>query len=101
MQISAWSFPFSIAKKRNDYFLSKKNKEKKILIEKNKLCEKIEDLTKSVIHSHDEWKHLTIKCNDLEKEWKNLGRLNKEKNKIAWKGFRDAPTKNNRIRKVD
>ena len=80
----------ALNKKRNDYFLSKKNKEKKILIEKNKLCEKIEGLTKSVISSHNEWKNLTIKCNDLEKEWKNLGRLNKENNKIAWKGFRDA-----------
>jgi len=80
----------ALNKKRNDYFLSKKNKEKKILIEKNKLCEKIEGLTKSVISSHNEWRMLTIKCNNLEEKWRNLGRLNKEKNKIAWKRFRDV-----------
>ena len=80
----------TLNKKRNDYFLSKKNKEKNILIEKNKICKKIESLTKSVVSSHYEWKDLTLKCNDLEEKWRNLGRLNKEKNKIAWKLFRDV-----------
>ena len=33
---------------------------------------------------------LTSKCNELEVEWKNLGRLNKVENKIAWVNFRSS-----------
>jgi len=75
-------------KKRNDYFIAKKEEDKQKLTKKNDVCSRIDALTKDIPNSHNKWQILSNKCNELEDEWKNLGRLNKVENKIAWTGFR-------------
>jgi hypothetical protein len=75
-------------KKRNDYFIAKKEEDKQKLTKKNDVCSRIDALTKDIPDSHNKWQILSNKCNELEDEWKNLGRLNKVENKIAWTGFR-------------
>ena len=75
-------------KKRNDYFLKKKEEDKKKLTNKNTICKKIDDLTLEIISSHNKWQETTNQCNELETEWKNIGRLNKVDNTIAWKNLR-------------
>ena len=75
-------------KKRNDYFLKKKEENKKKLTNKNTICKKIDDLTLEIISSHKKWQETTNKCNELETEWKNIGRLNKINNTIAWQNLR-------------
>jgi len=78
----------TLNKKRNDYFLKEKDKERKKLIKKEEICKKIDALTSEVITSHKEWETLTNQCSELEKEWKDIGRLNKTENSIAWKSLR-------------
>lgn len=78
----------TLNKKRNDYFLSKKEKDKEKLSNKNTICKKIDELTTETISSHNKWQELTNQCNKLEVEWKNIGRLNKTENTLAWKNLR-------------
>jgi len=78
----------TLNKKRNDYFLKEKEKDLKKLIKKEEICKKIDALTSELITSHKEWEETTKQCSELEKEWKNIGRLNKTENSIAWKILR-------------
>lgn len=80
----------TLNKKRNDYFTLRKEENKKKLATKNAVCKKIDNLTNDIPNSHNKWQSLTGKCNELEIEWKNLGRLNKVENKIAWTNFRNS-----------
>ena len=78
----------NLNKKRNDYFLEKKEIDMGKLTNKNAICKKIDDLTTETISSHSKWQSITNQCNELEVEWKNIGRLNKAENAIAWKSLR-------------
>ena len=78
----------TLNKKRNDYFLKEKEKDKKKLIRKEEICRKITALTSERLTSHKSWEEKTNQCSFLEKEWKDLGRLNKAENSIAWKSLR-------------
>lgn len=77
-------------KKRNDYFTSKKEEDKRKLIIKNEICSRINELTIDSPNSHSQWEALVIKCNKLEIKWKEIGRLNKIENKIAWNNFKES-----------
>ena len=78
----------TLNKKRNDYFLKEKEKDQKKLIQKEEICKKIDTLTLTTISSHKEWEEANNQCSELEKEWKDIGRLNKVENSIAWKSLR-------------
>ncbi|MBT3611635.1 MAG: DUF349 domain-containing protein [Flavobacteriales bacterium] len=78
----------TLNKKRNDYFLKEKEKNQKKLIKKEEICKKIDALTLEVITSHKQWSETTNQCSELEKEWKDIGRLNKTQNRIAWRSLR-------------
>ena len=78
----------TLNKKRNDYFLQKKEEDQKKLENKNGICQKIDDLTAKPITSHKKWQLATNQCAELEKEWKSIGRLNKNDNSVAWKKLR-------------
>ena len=75
-------------KKRNDYFLKEKEKDKRKLIKKEEICRKINSLTSEPLNSHKSWEEKTNQCSILEKDWKGVGRLNKAENSIAWKNLR-------------
>ena len=78
----------TLNKKRNDYFLKEKEKDQKKLIQKEEICKKINTLTLITITSHKQWEEANNQCSELEKEWKDIGRLNKVENSIAWKSLR-------------
>ena len=78
----------TLNKKRNDYFLKEKEKDKTKLINKEEICRKITALTSETLTSHKSWEEKTSQCSSLEKEWKDVGRLNKAENSIAWKSLR-------------
>ena len=78
----------TLNKKRNDYFLKEKEKDKKKLVNKEEICRKITALTSETLTSHKSWEEKTSQCSSLEKEWKDVGRLNKAENSIAWKSLR-------------
>lgn len=77
-------------KKRNDYFLEKKQQDAKKLEEKKAICTEIDNLTSKSIDSHSKWREVTNQCSNLESKWKEVGRLGKKENKIAWKSLRDS-----------
>jgi len=78
----------TLNKKRNDYFLEIKEKDKEKLTKKDAICKKIDDLTTQPITSHNTWQLITNQSAELETEWKNIGRLNKVDNTLAWKNLR-------------
>jgi hypothetical protein len=78
----------ALNKKRNDYFLEKKQQDAKKLDNKNKICSEIDSLTIENINSPKEWQLATNQCSVFEEKWKSLGRLSKENNKIAWNSLR-------------
>lgn len=82
-----------INKKRNDYFIKKKKEDSERLEKKNGICKKINNLTSKKINSHKEWEEATSQCHLLEADWKSIGRLNKQNNKIAWSILRESLTK--------
>ena len=79
-----------IHKKRNDYFLKKKEENDKKIETKNNICKQIEKLTESPADKHTQWQNLIAKCKELEEEWKAVGRLNKKENKIAWSNLKES-----------
>jgi len=78
----------TLNKKRNDYFLEIKEKAKEKLTKKDAICKKIDDLTSKAITSHNAWQLITNQCAELENKWRNIGRLNKAENTLAWKNIR-------------
>ena len=78
----------TLNKKRNDYFLEIKEKAKEKLTKKDAICKKINDLTTQPITSHNEWQLITNQWIELENKWRNIGRLNKAENTLAWKNIR-------------
>lgn len=79
-----------INKKRNDHFLTIKKNEKNKLEKKTSLSSEIEKLLITKILTHTQWKIATEKCVEIEKKWKELGNLNRDDNKVAWKKLRDS-----------
>ena len=77
-------------KKRNDYFIKKKEIDADKLAKKEAICQKIIDLTKEKLTSHRDFQSATNQCNKLEKEWKEIGKIEKKHNKIAWNNLRNA-----------
>ena len=81
-----------INKKRNNYFLEKKEKDLIRLEEKKIISTKISLLASEKKTTHNEWQEASNECHKLKEEWKSLGGLNKEYNKLAWKKFRESLT---------
>ena len=80
----------TLHKKRNDYFLLKKEENDKKLETKNSICKAIDALTNKLPTSHNSWQQLIAESRKLEEKWKSLGRLGKKENSIAWKNLRNS-----------
>lgn len=80
----------TLNKKRNDYFLEIKEKDKEKRANKDAICKKIDDLTTKSITSHNTWQLITKQSIKLEEEWRNIGRLNKVENTLTWKNLRTS-----------
>jgi len=79
-----------INKKRNDYFLEIKKKERRKSNAKNKICKEIISLSEKGFNSHKECLSAIEECENLSNKWKSLGRINKKDNKACWKEFKEA-----------
>jgi hypothetical protein len=77
-----------IHKKRNDYFLELKEKNLKAAEKKEEICQQIEALFATPIESHSAWQKASQSLQELEKDWKEIGRLDKLENKKAWNRLR-------------
>ncbi len=79
-----------IHKKRNDYFLQKKDSNDKKLEQKDSICKAIDELATKGAVSHQGWQNLIVQCKELEERWKVIGRLGKKENSVAWKTLRSC-----------
>ncbi len=77
-------------KKRNDYFLLKKNESKLNLEKKNQICELIDNLTTKLPNTQKQWENILIESQTLEKKWKKIGKLTKKDNSNAWNKFKNS-----------
>ena len=77
-------------KKKNDYFLQKKEENNQRVEKKNKICNLIDNLTIDNPSSHQQWQKLIEDCNKLSEKWRSIGRLNKKDNSNAWKQHREV-----------
>ncbi|MGC6489871.1 MAG: DUF349 domain-containing protein [Flavobacteriales bacterium] len=80
-------------KKRNDHYTALKQKSKEALKNKLDFCLQIDQITDTGASNHNMWKIATEKVISLENEWKKVGFLNKEDNKLAWKTLRESLTR--------
>jgi len=78
----------ALHKKRNDYFLHKKQESDKNLAEKYNICKAIDNLTNENPTSHQLWQKLIEECKVLNEKWRTMGRLNKKDNTKAWNNLR-------------
>ena len=82
---------YQLHKKRNDHYVALKEKSAKALIEKQAVCQKITEINNNLnVNSHKQWELLTKEVQELESQWKSLGRLEKSDDKIAWKELKST-----------
>ena len=72
-------------KKRNEYFILKKQEDKNKINQKNNILEKIDKLLEKKASNHQEWKLHTIQCKALENKWKEIQGINQKDTKICWR----------------
>ena len=70
-------------KKRNEYFVELKKKQKELITSKNNISKKIYQLVDAQPKSFKEWNLLTEKCNLLLKEWGEIKGLDRKSNTKA------------------
>jgi len=73
----------SFNKKRNEYFVELKKKQKELIISKDNISKKIYQLVDVQPKSFKEWNLLTEKCNLLLKEWGEIKGLDRKSNTKA------------------
>ena len=80
-----------INKQHQAYFESIKEVEEKFIIEKNAICEQVENVDYTALKSHKQWENKTKEILDLQEKWKNIGGVSSSKNSMkAFKRFRSA-----------
>ena len=77
-----------IHKKRNDYFLELKEKNLKAAEKKGRNMSANRSTFCEPIDSHSAWQKASQSLQELEKDWKGIGRLGKLENKKAWNRLR-------------
>lgn len=79
-----------INKKRNDFFLSKKEDGKKNFELKLSISKQIRGLSSPPPTSHQQWNEISEKLKSLSAKWKKAAPVDKNDLKKAWEDFRDS-----------
>lgn len=78
-------------KRRNDYFTELKEKNAVAAAKKEEVCQQIEELiAQEQPSSHQGWNQLNERIEELQKEWRALGRLDKVANSQSWNRLREV-----------
>lgn len=85
-------------KKRNEHFVALKQKNAENAELKKQVCNQIEQLSENTENNHKSWATLTSEFEQLQKKWKEIGRLDKVDNKIAWQNFREVSSNFQRLK---
>lgn len=80
-----------INKQHQAYFETVKEAEEKFLVEKNAICEQVEQIDYTALKSHKQWENKTKEVLDLQEKWKTMGGVHMSKTSMkAFKRFRSA-----------
>jgi hypothetical protein len=78
-----------IHEKREEFFKDLREKREELLEEKRKLVKQLEELPRN-FKKHHEWQKAIQEVNNIQKEFKKIGRLNVADNDAVWEAFREA-----------
>ncbi len=79
-----------INKKRHEFYEKQQEEQQKNFITKTALCEKVEQISCSLIDSYKKWKQTTDNIVEIQKTWKTIGFAPKKQNNEVWNRFRNA-----------
>jgi len=77
-------------KKKNDFFIKRKKIDNEKTKEKNDISKKIKSLADESNLTISDWKSKTLECEELNNNWKKIGKLEKINNKKVWKEFKNS-----------
>lgn len=78
-----------IHEKREEFFKELREKREELLEQKRALVKRLEELPRN-FKKHHEWQKAIQAVNDIQKEFKKIGRLNVADNDAVWEEFRSA-----------
>ena len=84
-----WDVTRHIYKKIQDFYNQRREQQNKNLELKEKLLEKINQISALELKSHKKWQEKTEEVIEIQKEWKMIGYVPKDKTGV-WKDFRKA-----------
>ncbi len=85
-----------------DYFASRAQREEENLQGKLLILDKMEELAESIDSEDENWKEIHNRFKDLNRQWKKIGKVPKEKRGEVWGRYKDAQDKyNNRKYEYD
>ncbi len=73
-----------------DYFENRAQREEENLQGKLLILDKMTQLAESIDHEDENWKELHNKFEDLNRQWKKIGKVPKEKRGEVWGRYKDA-----------
>jgi hypothetical protein len=80
----------NINEKRYEFYVKQQQEQQQNFITKTALCEKIEEISYSLIDSYKRWKQATDNIIEIQKTWKTIGFAPKKQNNEVWNRFRNA-----------
>jgi len=83
-----WENVREVHKKMGDHYKKQKEKLQENLLDKEKLCEKVEELTKEDLSDIKLWNRTQKELNKIRDDWKKIGFAGKKANDEIWDRFR-------------
>lgn len=84
-----WNVTRNIYKKVQDFYNQRREQQNKNLELKENLLNKINQINSLELKSHKKWQEKTAEVTEIQKEWKMIGYVPKDKTGV-WKDFRKA-----------
>lgn len=84
-----WNITRNIYKKIQDFYNQRREQQNKNLALKEELLNRMNQINEHEIKSHKKWQEKTEKVIEIQKEWKMIGYVPKDKTGV-WKDFRKA-----------
>lgn len=79
-----------VNRRHQDYFQQRKNEEQANEEGKTKICEELEAIDVTSLHTFNEWNTMTERVIELQKKWKEYGFASKKMNNALYTRFREA-----------
>jgi len=85
-----WEVTRTIYKKIQDFYNQRKEEQERNLEVKKELLEEVKQIEALELKAHKKWQEKTKEVIELQKKWKMVGFVPKDKAKSVWKEFRET-----------